>query len=217
MTDPGWDAVDAYAMAALGGDDAILKAALDRSAAAGLPPIAVSGAQGKLLSLLAQSIGARRILEIGTLGGYSTIWLARSLPADGALISLEIDPAHADVARTNIAAAGLDSIAAVKVGPALDLLPALAGPFDFTLIDADKQNNTAYFDAAVRLSRPGGLILVDNVVREGAVLDADSTDERVQGTRRLFDALSRDARVEATIIQTVGAKKWDGFVLARVR
>lgn len=217
MTDPRWTAVDDFGMALLGGDDAALVAARDRATAAGLPDIAVSTAQGKMLHLLAKSIGARRILEVGTLGGYSTIWLARALPEDGELVSLEISPAHAEMARANLAAAGVADRATVLVGPALDLLPTLAGPFDLAFIDADKENNAAYVDAAVRLARPGGLIIVDNVVREGGVIDADSTDPRILGTRRLFDALHGDPRVEATVVQTVGAKKWDGFILARVR
>ena len=216
MSDPRWSEVDDFGMAALGGDDAVLVAARDRAAVAGLPDIAVSTAQGKMLHLLAKAIGARRILEVGTLGGYSTIWLARALPADGELISLEISPAHAEVARANLAAAGLGDRAKVLVGPALDLLPTLAGPFDLAFIDADKENNAAYADAAIRLARPGGLVIIDNVVREGAILDADHPDPRVRGTRRLFDALAADHRVEATVVQTVGAKKWDGFILARV-
>ena len=211
-----WTAVDTFGMAALGGDDAVLTAALAHSAAAGLPEIAVSTAQGKLLHLLAKSIGARRILEVGTLGGYSTIWLARALPAEGELISLEISAAHAEVARANLAAAGLADRARIIVGPALGLLPTLARPFDLAFIDADKENNAAYFGLAVGLSRPGSLIIVDNVVREGAILDDDHPDPRVQGTRRLFAALASDPRIDATVIQTVGAKKWDGFVLARV-
>ncbi len=217
MTSDLWTAVDDFGMAALGGDDAVLAGALARAAAAGLPDIAVSTAQGKLLHLLARSIGAHRILEVGTLGGYSTIWLARALPADGELVSLELSAAHAEVAGVNLEAAGVADRARVLTGAALDLLPTLAGPFDLAFIDADKENNAAYFNWAVRLSRPGGLIIVDNVVREGAILDPDHADPRVQGTRRLFAALGEDARVEATVIQTVGAKTWDGFILARVR
>jgi predicted O-methyltransferase YrrM len=160
--------------------------------------------------------GARRILEVGTLGGYSTIELARALSDDGELVTLEIDPHHADVARGNIARAGLADRVTVITGPALDSLAALTGPFDFVFIDADKQSNAAYVDHAIRLSRPGTTVIVDNVVREGGVLDAASEDERIQGTRALFDAVSANPRLTATAVQTVGVKKWDGFLLAVV-
>ena len=185
--DPRWSAVDGYIADRLLGDDPALSAALAANAAGGLPDIDVSPAQGRMLHLFARMAGARRILEVGTLGGYSTIELARALPADGELVTLEIEPHHADVARRNIAAAGLADRVRVITGPALDSLATLTGPFDFVFIDADKQNNPAYVDHAIRLSRPGTTIIVDNVIREGGVLDAASDDERIQGTRRLFD------------------------------
>jgi len=213
---PGWSAVDAYIADRLLGDDAALAAALAANAAGGLPDIDVSPTQGRMLHLFARMAGARRILEVGTLGGYSTIELARALPADGELVTLEIDPHHADVARANIAAAGLADRVTVIAGPALDSLAALAGPFDFVFIDADKQNNPAYVEQAIRLSRSGTTIVVDNVIREGGVLDADSGDERIQGTRRLFDQVGAEGRLTATAVQTVGVKKWDGFLIAIV-
>ena len=214
--DPRWSAVDSYIADRLLGDDPALTAALAANAAEGLPDIDVSPAQGRMLHLFARMTGARRILEIGTLGGYSTIELARALPADGALVTLEIDPHHADVARANIAAAGLGDRVTVITGPALDSLATLTGPFDFVFIDADKQNNPAYVDHAIRLSRPGTAIVVDNVIREGGVLDAASDDERIQGTRRLFEAVGVNPRLTATAVQTVGVKKWDGFLIAVV-
>ncbi|HEU5109285.1 MAG TPA: O-methyltransferase, partial [Micromonosporaceae bacterium] len=188
--------------------------------AAGLPEIQVAPNQGKLLQLMAQIRGARRILEIGTLGGYSTIWLARALPHDGRLVTMEYDRRHAEVARANIARAGLADRVEVRVGAALDLLPALARerpePFDLTFIDADKQSNTEYFRWALRLSRVGSVIIVDNVVRGGRVTDPNSDDPSVVGTRRLFDALAAEPRVTATAIQTVGSKSYDGFAMAVV-
>jgi predicted O-methyltransferase YrrM len=213
-----WQAVDDYIAARLLGDDDALAATLANNAEQGLPPIDVSAAQGKMLSLLAQMAGAKRILEIGTLGGYSTIWLARALPEDGALVTLEFEAHHARVARTNLENAGLGAKVEIRVGPAADSLAAMTGeaPFDFVFIDADKQSNGAYVEAAIRLGRPGTTIIVDNVVREGGVLDADSADERIIGTRALFDMLGANPRLDATAIQTVGAKGWDGFVLARV-
>lgn len=214
--DPRWSAVDSYIADRLLGDDPALTAALAANAAEGLPDIDVSPAQGRMLHLFARMTGARRILEIGTLGGYSTIELARALPADGALVTLEIDPHHADVARANIAAAGLGDRVTVITDPALDSLATLTGPFDFVFIDADKQNNPAYVDHAIRLSRPGTAIVVDNVIREGGVLDAASDDERIQGTRRLFEAVGVNPRLTATAVQTVGVKKWDGFLIAVV-
>lgn len=214
--DPRWSAVDSYIADRLLGDDPALTAALAANAAEGLPDIDVSPAQGRMLHLFARMTGARRILEIGTLGGYSTIELARALPADGALVTLEIDPHHADVARANIAAAGLGDRVTVITGPALDSLATLTGPFDFVFIDADKQNNPAYVDHAIRLSRPGTTIVVDNVIREGGVLDAASDDERIQGTRSLFEAVGVNPRLTATAVQTVGVKKWDGFLIAVV-
>jgi predicted O-methyltransferase YrrM len=219
-TDKNWAAVDDYIVDRLVGGDQP-QAALEANAAAGLPAIDVSPAQGKFLYLLAKSTAARHILEVGTLGGYSTIWLARALPADGRLVTLEIDPHHAEVARRNLEEAGVGDRVEVRVGPALDSLAALAkariGPFDFVFIDADKEHNAAYVDAAIDVARPGALILVDNVVREGGVLDDRSTDSKILGTRRLYDTLANEPRLEATAIQTVGAKKWDGFILAVVQ
>ncbi len=212
-----WDAVDGYfERHLLGGDDA-LAAALSASDAAGLPPHAVAANQGALLNILARTVGARRILEIGTLGGYSTIWLARALPEGGEVVSLEADAAHARVARANLARAGLGACAQVIVGPALESLPGLEPPFDFAFIDADKRNNPAYFTHALRLVRAGGLIVVDNVVRGGEVADAASRDASVIGVRALVDQLAQEPRVVATAIQTVGAKGYDGFILAWVR
>lgn len=211
-----WNTVDAYFEDRLVGEDEALTAAIHDSAAAGLPAISVSATQGKMLHLMALSVGARRILEIGTLGGYSAIWLARALPLGGELISLEIDPHSADVARRNIARAGLESRVQVRVGPAIVTLPSLAGPFDMAFIDADKESNAAYFDHAVRMARPGAIIIVDNVVRDGVVVDANG-DARVQGVRRMMDAIHTDPRVIATAVQTVGAKGYDGFLMAVVR
>jgi predicted O-methyltransferase YrrM len=220
MTEELWTAVDRYLGNLLAPGDPALEEALAASAAAGLPAINVSPVQGKLLHLLARAIGARNILEIGTLGGYSTIWLARALPEGGRLISLEADPRHAEVARANIARAGLQAIVEVRLGMALDTLPGLAAertePFDFVFIDADKPNNEAYFDWALKLSRPGSIIVVDNVVREGEVIDADSDSSTVQGVRRLLERLAAEPRVGATAIQTVGAKGYDGFAIALV-
>jgi len=217
---PDWSAVDAYISDRLLGGDPALSAALAANAAGGLPDIDVSPAQGRMLHLFARMAGARRILEIGTLGGYSTIELARALPADGTLISLEIDPHHADVARNNVAKAGLGDRVDIRTGPALDSLQAMIAaneaPFDFVFIDADKQNNPAYVRAALAMSRPGTTIVVDNVIREGGVLDAASGDERIQGTRRLFEEVGRELRLTATAVQTVGIKKWDGFLIAVV-
>jgi predicted O-methyltransferase YrrM len=219
MNDVKWQAVEDFISGHLIEEDAALSQAQKASAAAGLPDIAVSATQGKLLQLLAQTLGARKILEIGTLGGYSSIWLARGLVPDGRLITLEVDPAHADVARRNLDRAGLGGRVEVRLGPALETLPGLveAGPFDLIFIDADKQNNADYLKWAVRLARPGSLIIVDNVVRDGKVADADSSEPMVLGTRRLFAALAADQSVEATALQTVGPKGYDGFVVARVK
>ena len=215
----GWQAVDDYIAGKLLGVDDALAAALLNNAAKGLPPIDVSAAQGKMLFLLAQIAGAKRILEVGTLGGYSTICLARALPGDGQLVTLELDPHHAAVARANLVRAGVSNKVDIRIGPAADSLAAMVAdvPFDLAFIDADKQNNALYVEEAIRLGRSGMTIIVDNVVREGGVLDANSGDERIEGTRALFDRLSADPRLDATAVQTVGAKKWDGFVLARVR
>lgn len=216
----GWAEVDRWIAGQLLGDDPALEAALADNHAGGLPTIDVAPVQGKLLHLLAKMTGARRILEIGTLGGYSTIWLARALPEGGRLVSLELDPKHAEVARGNIARAGLADRVEVRVGRAADSLVALkaegAGPFDFVFIDADKESNADYVKAALDMARIGTAIVIDNVVREGGVLDAASTDARIQGTRRLFAALAAEPRLSATAVQTVGAKKWDGFALALV-
>ncbi len=220
MTEELWTAVDRYLGDLLAPADSALEAALAASTAAGLPAINVSPVQGKLLHLLARAIGARNVLEIGTLGGYSTIWLARALPEGGRLVSLEADARHAEVARANIAGAGLQAIVEVRLGMALDTLPGLAAerrePFDFVFIDADKPNNPAYFDWALKLSRPGSIIVVDNVVRDGDVIDADSDSLTVQGVRHVLERLAAEPRVSATAIQTVGAKGYDGFAIALV-
>ncbi|MEU2225733.1 O-methyltransferase [Streptomyces sp. NPDC012751] len=215
-----WDDVDDYFISRLSPDDEALRAALRESEAAGLPPIAVTAAQGKFLQLLAQTQGARHVLEIGTLGGYSTIWLARALPEDGRLISLEYSAKHADVATRNISRAGLDRIVEVRVGPALESLPKLAdenpAPFDLVFIDADKANNEHYVEWALRLTRAGSLIVVDNVVRGGRVADAGSTEPDVVGTRAAIELIAAHPRLSGTAIQTVGNKGHDGFALARV-
>jgi predicted O-methyltransferase YrrM len=220
MTPDPWTAVDAYFEEKLLPKDPALEEALRSSVAAGLPGIQVSPTQGKLLHLLAKSLGARKILEIGTLGGYSTIWLARALPAVGWLVTLEVNPTHAEVARANIARAGLKDKVELRLGPALETLPKLLsekqGPFDFVFIDADKPSTAAYFDWAVQLSRPGSLIVVDNVVRKGELANPSSADPNVLGMRGFLDALASEHRVTATGIQTVGRKGYDGFVLARV-
>jgi predicted O-methyltransferase YrrM len=212
--------VDAYLAEHLLDTDPALDAALAANAAAGLPAIDVSPLQGKLLHLLARMRGARRILEVGTLGGYSSIWLARALPDDGRLVTLEIEAAHAAVARANLDRAGLAGCTEVRVGPALDGIAQLqaegAAPFDLVFIDADKVNNAAYVEATLTLSRPGTAIIVDNVVRRGRVVETDSDDPAVIGTRRLFDMLSGHPRLNATAVQTTGSKGWDGFVLALV-
>jgi predicted O-methyltransferase YrrM len=215
-----WAAVDGYIAGLLVAPDPALDAALAAAERAGLPAIHVAPNQGKLLWLLARAIGARNVLEIGTLGGYSTIWLARALPADGRLITLEADPRHAEVARANFARAGLERIVELRLGPALETLPRLAGegrePFDLSFIDADKANIPDYFDWARRLSRRGSLIVVDNVVREGAVLDPDNDDPSNRGVRRFNEMLAAETRVSATAIQTVGTKGYDGFAIALV-
>lgn len=210
-----WSDVDSYIEGRLVAEDVALSSAIHDSTAAGLPAIAVSAAQGKMLHLMALSIGAKRILEVGTLGGYSTIWLARSLPAGGELISLELEPHNAEVARRNIARAKPAAKVEVKVGPALDLLPSLTGPFDFVFIDANKEDNPAYFAHALRMSRKGSIIIVDNVVREGHVTDPGG-DARVQGVRAMFDMIANEPRVSSTALQTVGIKGYDGFLMAVV-
>jgi predicted O-methyltransferase YrrM len=215
-----WAAVDDYIAGHLLGDDPVLDAVLQANAAAGLPAIDVSAVQGKMLHLLARGMGARRILEIGTLGGYSTIWLARALPQDGHLVTLELDSHHAEVARANLSRARLSDGVEVRVGPAAQALEAMVAtgeaPFDFIFVDADKEGYPDYLRAAVGLSRPGTMIVFDNVVREGGILDPAHSDPRVQGTRALFEAMAAEPRLSATAVQTVGAKKWDGFALAIV-
>ena len=220
MSQELWSRVEEYVDGLLIPSDPVLEAARKASEDAGLPVIAVTASQGRLLHLLAKMLGARRILEIGTLGGYSAIWMARALPADGRLVTLEFDPKHFAVARENIARAGLSDRVDQRLGAALDTLPLLeaegAGPFDFAFIDADKENCAPYFEWAVRLSRSGSVIVVDNVVREGEVADAESTDAMVQGIRRFNEAVAVELRVTATTVQTVGSKGYDGFTLIRV-
>jgi len=220
MTEELWTNVDHYLSNLLVPAEPGLDAALEASHAAGLPAIAVAPNQGKLLHVLARAIGARHILEIGTLGGYSTIWLARALPAGGRLITLEADARHAEVANANLAHAGLAEVAEVRIGRALETLPKIAAerrePFDLVFIDADKPSNADYFAWALRLSRRGSLIIVDNVVRGGAITDAANEDPNVVGTRRFLDILAAEPRVSATVIQTVGSKGHDGFAIALV-
>ncbi|HEY1421946.1 MAG TPA: O-methyltransferase [Candidatus Acidoferrum sp.] len=220
FVDERWAAVDRYFSEKLSLSDPALDAAMAANKMAELPAIDVTPNQGKLLQLLAQMVGARQILEIGTLGGYSTIWLARALPDDGKVITLEFNPKHAEIARSNIARANLSPVVDIRIGAALDTLPKLqeenAGPFDLIFIDADKANNAEYVRWALKLSRPGTLIIIDNVVREGAVIDASSTDKDILGTRRLFDELAKEPRLSSTALQTVGSKGYDGFALALV-
>jgi predicted O-methyltransferase YrrM len=216
-----WTAVDQYFIDHLFAPGPALDAALKANAAAGLPSIDVSPTQGKFLHLLARIKGATRILELGTLGGYSTIWLARALPPEGKLITLEFDPRHAAVATANIAQAGLSAKVEIRVGPALDTLPELYAeshePFDLIFIDADKDNYPGYLKWAIQFSRPGTLILADNVVREGEILDPDSPDPRIQGVRRFIEMIQADPRLDATALQTVGSKGYDGFAIALVK
>jgi predicted O-methyltransferase YrrM len=212
-----WAEVDAYLAERLAPGEAALTAALEAGAAAGLPAADVSPVQGALLELLARLCGARAILEIGTLAGYSTIWLARALPPDGRLVTLEADPRHAAVARENLARAGVSELVEVVEGPALETLPGVAGPFDLVFIDADKERTADYLVLALERSRPGTLIVADNVVRGGALADPHSTDPRVRGMQRLVEAVAAEPRLLATGFQTVGAKGWDGMVLALVR
>jgi len=220
MPQDQWIAIDRYLTDALLPPDEALEAALAASDAGGLPAIAVAPNQGRMLELFARSIGARRILEIGTLGGYSTIWLGRALPSDGRLISLEFDPHHAEVARNNILHAGLADRVEVRVGRAVDNLPGLeaegAGPFDMVFIDADKPSNPDYFAWAMKLTRPGSLIIVDNVVRAGAVANAASSDPNVLGVRKMNEMIAAEPRVLATAVQTVGSKGHDGFAMILV-
>jgi predicted O-methyltransferase YrrM len=220
MSEQLWTAVDRYIGDLFVPSDAALDAALADSEKAGLPSINVSPVQGKLLHLLARAVGARAILEIGTLGGYSTIWLARALPAGGRLITLEADPQHAEIARANIARAGLGGVVELRLGQAIETLPQLAaegrGPFDFIFIDADKPGYSDYLQWALKLSRRGSLIIADNIVRKGGVIDPGRADAKVQGTRRFNELLAAEPRVSATAIQTVGQKGHDGFALALV-
>lgn len=220
MSKPIWTEVDHYLADVLELSDPALNAALESSASANLPAINVTPNQGKFLQLLARIQGAKKILEIGTLGGYSTIWLARALPSDGRLITLEIDPACAEVARANIERAGLGGLVEIRLGRAIDSLPQLAaegsGPFDLIFIDADKPSNPDYFQWALRLSRRGTVIVIDNVIRNGAVADPTSIDANVQGVRRLNELLAAEPRVSATALQTVGSKGYDGFAIALV-
>ena len=211
-----WKAVDTYARELVVRPDPSYQAVYDASRAAGLPDIAISPAEGKQLQILAQMCGAKRILEIGTLGGYSSLWLARALPPGGALTTLEYDPHHAEVARANLAEAGVADRVTVMIGAALDLLPRLAGPFDFCFIDANKDGYPDYFRWAVKLSRPGSVIVADNVVRKGEVIDADSTEPAVTGVRRMLDIVAATPNVSASVIQTVGVKGHDGYLIARV-
>lgn len=220
MSDELWTDVDRYISDLLIQPDPVLDAILAASEAAGLPAIAVSPPQGKFLNLVARLMGARKILEIGTLGGYSTIWLAKALPAGGRLVTLESNESHAAVARDNFARANLDEVIELRLGRALDTLPVLAaekaGPFDLIFIDADKENISAYFTWSLELSRPGTVIIVDNVIRNGAVIDAASTDSMVQGVRAFNKVLADEPRVDATALQTVGSKGYDGFTMALV-
>jgi predicted O-methyltransferase YrrM len=220
MTQELWSAVDQYVDDELGLADPILVAALAGNADGGLPAIDVTASQGKLLYMIARLIGARRILEIGTLGGYSTIWLARALPPDGKLITLEFEPKHAEVATANIERAGLSGIVEVRVGAALDSLPVIekekGGPFDLFFIDADKVNNPNYFEWAIRLSRKGSVIIVDNVVREGGLANEESDDAAIRASRKVTELIGSDKRVDGTVIQTVGTKGYDGFAIAMV-
>lgn len=220
MTDATWTDVDAFFETKLLRADPVLEACLRTSRDAGLPDIQVSPAQGRLLELIAATARARRILEIGTLGGYSAICLARALPEDGHLVTLELEPKHAEVARANIERAGLGAKVEIRLGPALDSLPKLAregaGPFDLVFLDADRPNNRAYVAWALRLTHPGSLIVVDNVVRHGAVADPTPHDPSVTGVQAMIDAVAAEPRLRATAIQTVGRKGYDGFLLARV-
>jgi len=215
-----WTAIDQFVSGLLIPHDPVLDAALVASEKAGLPSIQVSACQGKLLQLLVQLHGSKTILEIGTLGGYSTIWLARALPPGGRLITLEVDPKHAEVARSNFQRASLSTVIELRVGPAIDTLPSLVaegrGPFDLIFIDADKPSTPDYFLWALKLSRRETLIIVDNVIRKGALLESASTDPNIQGMRRFLHLLGAEPRVSATVIQTVGSKGYDGFAVARV-
>ncbi|MDG6926135.1 MAG: O-methyltransferase [Nitrososphaerota archaeon] len=220
MSQETWASVDRYLTEKIVKPDAVLDAALRESAKAGLPPISVSPPQGKLLQVLAMMQGSKRILEIGTLGGYSTIWLARGLSRGGRVITLELERSHAEIARKNLARAKLDKLVDIRVGMAIETLPKLLaegeGPFDLVFLDADKPSNADYFAWALKLSRKGTLIVVDNVIRDGMVVDARSKDPNITGVRKLNEAIAREKRVVATTIQTVGGKGYDGFTVALV-
>jgi predicted O-methyltransferase YrrM len=220
MSQPTWEAVDAFTEGLLIGPDPVLEEAVAASAEAGLPPIAVTPSQGRLLNLIARIHGARRILELGTLGGYSTIWLARALPADGRLVTLELNPGYAAVAAANVERAGLADRVEIRVGPASELLGDLTAealpPFDLLFIDADKARTPEYFTAALELMQPGAVIVADNAVRFGEIADPGSRDEGAQGMRRFHQLAAAEPRVEGTTIQTVGAKGYDGFTLLLV-
>jgi predicted O-methyltransferase YrrM len=220
MSQDVWTAVDDYFSGLLIPADDVLDAALQAQEDAGLPQINVAPNQGKLLHLIAKIHGAKRILEVGTLGGYSTIWLGRALPPDGTLITLELDPKHADVARANLQRAGLSDVAEVRVGSAHETLPKLAAegvePFDLVFIDADKPSNPVYLEWALKLTRPGSVIIIDNVVRNGGVSDPNSPDANVHGVRKVLEMVANDPRLTATAVQTVGSKGYDGFAIAVV-
>ena len=217
-TPANWRSADEYLIDSLVGHDAALESAVAAQGAAGLPAIEVAPVAGKLLHLLARIAGARRMLEIGTLGGYSTIWLARALDENGRVITIEAEPRNAEVARANIDAAGVGERVEILVGRAAEVLPTLEGtePFDLVFIDADKESNTIYLDWAARLGRPGTVVVLDNIGREGEIVDPHTTDPRVAGTRAALEMLGADARFDATALQTVGLKGWDGFALAVV-
>ena len=221
MNHEHWRNVDAYIVSQLIVQEEAQSETLRVNADARLPAIDVSAPQGKFLHLLARAIGARHILEIGALGGYSTIWLARALAPGGVVVTIEVDPGYAEIARANIAREHVSHAVDLRVGAALDVLPQIeaekGGPFDLVFIDADKRNNAAYFRWALKLSRPGALIVVDNVIRDGAVVDAQTEDATAQGARALFAAVADEPRVSATAVQTVGSKGWDGFVIALTR
>ena len=220
MSQKQWTAVDRYFSETLVSSDPVLDAALQANTKAGLPAIDVTPNQGKFLQLLVQLRGARRVLEIGTLGGYSSIWMARALPANGRLTTLEFSPKHAEVARANIAHAGLEKLVEIRVGPALETLAKMekegTEPFDLIFIDADKPNNPNYLPWALKFSRPGTLLIGDNIVREGEVADASSSDPNVQGQRRFLELMAAEPRLSATALQTVGSKGYDGFAMALV-
>lgn len=218
MSEKAWSDVDTYIASELLADaDPIFEQVLRANAAGGLPAIDVSPAQGKFLNLIARMVSAKRVLEIGTLGGYSTIWLAKALPAEGRLVTLEFSPKHAAVAKDNLARAELLDRVEVMVGPALDSLPKLIGTFDLVFIDADKPNNPNYLEWALKLSHPGTVIILDNVVRDGRVVDPRSADGSVKGSRAAFEMLRSNPRIDSTALQTVGLKGWDGFIFGLVR